>query len=435
MLKLRWETNFKETEIGEIPRDWEIRELKDIAKIESGGNAPQEEKYFLNAKYPFIRVKHLNTDKYISDYDLINEEAVRDYNLKLFEKNTIVFAKSGESINLGKYNIIPFDAYIVNHLAVIKNIQNLSEIDFLFYVLIAFDRFVEKDIAGTTLPYLKITDIEKKKIFYPPLPEQSRIATVLSWFDDLIENKRRQNEILEKTAMAIFKSWFIDFELFRACPERERRNYEFVYNEELGREIPKGWEVKRLGEVVKTQYGVTISGENFGEIKLLRITDINKTFVIDWDNVPYCNLDEKMFYKSNLSDKDVVISRIADIGKVAIIEDPPKSVFASYLIRLKIKSDSNIKPYYFYYWLKSEVYQEYILGAGEGSTRENTNAEVIKDGPILIPDISVLQKFEKLACDLRSKIILNQKQIMTLRKIRDTLLPLLVFGKLRVEEI
>jgi len=75
------------------------------------------------------------------------------------------------------------------------------------------------------------------------------------------------------------------------------------------------------------------------------------------------------------------------------------------------------------------------LGAGEGSTRENTNAEVIKGGPILIPDISILQKFEKLACDLRSKIILNQKQIMTIRRIRDTLLPLLVFGKLRVEEL
>jgi type I restriction enzyme S subunit len=193
--------------------------------------------------------------------------------------------------------------------------------------------------------------------------------------------------------------------------------------------------VKKIGEVVKTQYGVTISGESFGEIKLLRITDINKTFVIDWDNVPYCNIDEKTFYKYNLSDKDIVISRIADIGKVAIIENPPRSVFASYLIRLKIKSGSNIMPYYLYYWLKSEIYQEYILSAAEGSTRENTNAEVIKDGPILIPDISILQKFEELACDLRSKIILNQKQIMTLRKIRDTLLPLLVFGKLRVEEV
>jgi type I restriction enzyme S subunit len=277
--------------------------------------------------------------------------------------------------------------------------------------------------------------LEPFLIFYPPLPEQSRIATVLSWFDDLIENKKRQNEILEKTAMAIFKSWFVDFEPFRACPEQERGNCEFVYNEELGKEIPKGWEVKKLGEVVKTQYGVTISGENFGEIKLLRITDINKTFVIDWDNVPYCNIDEKTFYKYNLSDKDIVISRIADIGKVAIIENPPRSVFASYLIRLKIKSGSNIMPYYLYYWLKSEIYQEYILGAAEGSTRENTNAEVIKDGPILIPDISILQKFEELACDLRSKIILNQKQIMTLRKIRDTLLPLLVFGKLRIEEV
>jgi len=418
MLKLRWETEFKETEIGEIPRDWEKSEIGSFMVIRSG-KRPKEVKV-----YGFYEVWGANGFMgYTDDTDHLENREVLITG-RVGTLGNVYYIKKNSNVWLSD-----------NVLILYPNDQEIN-LKFVFYHLLTRKEDIINLDVGSTQPLITQNGLKNLIIPLPPLPEQSRIATVLSYFDDLIENKKRQNEILEKTTMAIFKSWFIDFEPFRACPERERGNYdEFVYNEELGREIPKGWEVKKLGEVVKTQYGITISGENFGEIKLLRITDINKTFVIDWDSVPYCNLHEKMFYKYNLSDKDIVISRIADIGKVAIIEDPPKSVFASYLIRLKIKSDSNIKPYYLYYWLKSEIYQEYILGAGEGSTRENTNAEVIKDGPILIPDISILQKFEELACDLRSKIILNQKQIMTLRKIRDTLLPLLVFGKLRVEEI
>jgi len=420
-MKFRWETEFKETEIGKIPRDWEVKKATEYADF-IRGIEPGSKSYKNFGKYRFIRVGNLSgerEDEVFIDIEVDNE--------KIANKNDILISFDG-TVGIVRKGLEGIFSSGIRKIKIKQEKMQELNYEFLYWF---FKSTLRHQIFGfsdekTTLAHAS-DSIPYLKIFLPPLPEQSRIATVLSWFDDLIENKERQNEILEKTAMAIFKSWFIDFEPFR--------DGEFVYNEELGKEIPKGWEVKRLGEVVKTQYGVTISGENLGEIKLLRITDINKTFVIDWDNVPYCNLDEKMFYKYNLSDKDVVISRIADIGKVAIIEDPPKSVFASYLIRLKIKSDSNITPYYLYYWLKSEIYQEYILGAGEGSTRENTNAEVIKDGPILIPDISILQKFEKLACDLRSKIILNQKQIMTLKKVRETFLPLLVFGKLRVEEI
>ena len=226
--------------------------------------------------------------------------------------------------------------------------------------------------------------------------------------------------------MAIFKSWFVDFEPFK--------DEEFVYNEELGKEIPRGWEVEELVEFVSTQYGFTASGEETGKIKLLRIKDINKAFVIDWDSVPFCNIINDIFQKYQLKNMDIVISRIGDIGKVAIVENPPLSVFASYLIRLKIKNHK-LTPYYLYYWLKAPDYQEYIQGAAEGSTRPNTNAEVIKAGPILIPPPSLIEKFEEVVFPIRNKIILNQKQIMVLWKIRDALLPKLVFGKLRVMEI
>ncbi len=424
-IKFRWETEFRETEIGEIPKEWEVTNLGDnrFFKI-----LPSGIKEFEGFK------------EYLSTSSVEGNEIVKIEGLITYDKrpsranmqpveNSVWLARMINSPKFLKANKDLIENKILSTGFLGVQTKEIETFDYLFYYIQTneFQEYKDAYVTGAVQESLTNESAKDLLVIIPPLPEQSRIATVLSWFDDLIEVKRRQNEILEKTATAIFKSWFIDFEPFR--------DGEFVYSEELGKEIPKGWEVKRLGEVVKTQYGVTISGENFGEIKLLRITDINKTFVIDWDNVPFCNLGEKMFYKYSLSDKDIVISRIADIGKVAIIEDPPKSVFASYLIRLKIKSNSNITPYYLYFWLKSEIYQEYILGVGEGSTRENTNAEVIKDGPILIPDISILQKFEELACDLRSKIILNQKQIMTLRKIRDTLLPLLVFGKLRVEEV
>jgi type I restriction enzyme S subunit len=425
MLKFKWEKEFKETEIGEIPKDWKVRNLGDnrFFKI-----LPSGIKKFEGFK------EYLSTSS-VEGNEIVKIEELITYNKRPSRanmqpvENSVWLARMINSPKFLKANKDLIENKILSTGFLGIQTKEKEICDYLFYYIQTkeFQECKDAYVTGAVQESLTNENAKELLVIFPPLPEQTRIANVLSYFDNLIENKKRQNEILEKTAMAIFKNWFVDFEPFK--------NGKFVYNEELGKEIPKGWEVKKLGEVVKTQYGITISGENFGEIKLLRITDINKTFVIDWDNVPYCNLHEKIFYKYNLSDKDIVISRIADIGKVAIIEDPPKSVFASYLIRLKIKSDSNIKPYYLYYWLKSEIYQEYILGSGEGSTRENTNAEVIKDGPILIPDISILQKFEELACDLRSKIILNQKQIMTLRKIRDTLLPLLVFGKLRVEEI
>jgi type I restriction enzyme S subunit len=428
-MKFRWETEFKETDIGEIPKDWEESKIGIFYRLQYGITATSSE--FGNCR--LLRQTDLKEgmiDISSVPYSEVSEDKIQKYLLK---EDDLVISRIANVGSIGYVSFETFNSFdkpliFGSYLLKFEKIKEIHN-KFIFYFLLSpqMQDYIKSTADGSTRQNTNAKVVAEFPLYVPPLSEQSRIATVLSWFDDLIGNKERQNEILEKTAMAIFKSWFIDFEPFR--------DEEFVYNEELGKEIPKGWEVKRLGEVVKTQYGITISGENLGEIKLLRITDINKTFVIDWDNVPYCNLDEKMLYKYNLSDKDVVISRIADIGKVAIIEDPPKSVFASYLIRLKIKSDSNITPYYLYYWLKSEIYQEYILGAGEGSTRENTNAEVIKDGPILIPDISILQKFEKLACDLRSKIILNQKQIMTLKKVRETFLPLLVFGKLRVEEI
>jgi type I restriction enzyme S subunit len=150
----------------EIPRGWEVVKIGDVAKVESGGNAPQGEEYFINGVYPFIRVKHLTDSPTIDGFDLINQKAVKDYGLQLFKKGSIVFAKSGEAIKAERINILPFDAFIVNHLAIISE-TTVS----LWFIYFYMKRLIHKLVieqGGTALPYLRISDIEHEILLKPP---------------------------------------------------------------------------------------------------------------------------------------------------------------------------------------------------------------------------------------------------------------------------
>jgi len=383
MIKFKWETEFKETEIGEIPRDWEVREISEIAETSTGGTPSRKNEKYWGGNLNWLKSQEVN-DNYIYDTEeKITEEGRKNSNAKrIYPPGTLIMALYAAP-TAGRVAILKTYSTVNQALAALESECN----QFLFYSLIGNRERLLLWASGAAQQNLNLKLVKEFPIPLPHPSEQSRIATVLSWFDDLIENKKKQNEILEKTAMAIFKSWFVDFEPFK--------DEEFVYSEELGKEIPRGWEVEELGEFVSTQYGFTASGEETGKIKFLRIKDINKAFVIDWDSVPFCNIINDIFPKYQLKNMDIVISRIGDIGKAAIVENPPLSVFASYLIRLKIKNHK-LTPYYLYYWLKAPDYQEYIQGVAEGSTRPNTNAEVIKVGPILIPPPSLIEKFEEV---------------------------------------
>jgi len=125
---------YKQTELGELPKDWEVVRLDSISKISSGGSAPQGEKYF-HGKFPFIRVQHIDLESYsINNHDLITEEAVKKYKLKLFPKETIVFPKSGASIYGEKRAMLPFDAYVVSHLCTIQATIKVNSL-FLYFLL------------------------------------------------------------------------------------------------------------------------------------------------------------------------------------------------------------------------------------------------------------------------------------------------------------
>jgi type I restriction enzyme S subunit len=242
-------------------------------------------------------------------------------------------------------------------------------------------------------------------------------------------------------ARALFKSWFVDFDPVRAKAEGRDPGLPQpladpfparLVDSELG-EIPEGWEVKPLSELCSTQYGYTASAvdEPIGP-KLLRVTDINKRNWIEWADVPHCAVEPKARASYALGVGDLVVARMADPGKSAIIEDEVDAVFASYLVRLKTTSLAH--SYYVYGFLKSDLYAEYAAGAKSGSVQANMNARVIVGASLAVPSTPVVEQFLHAILPLRQRLAASVRESRILAALRDTLLPKLISGELRVQD-
>lgn len=428
MVKFRWETEFKETDIGKIPKDWDVKKIKDIGEVAGGSTPSTKIKEYWGGDIPWITPKDLANYEYIyisRGERNITEKAVKECSLRIFPKGTILLtsrapigyvaiAKNPLTTNQGFRNIIPKDGVVSEYLYYLFKTKTMSE-----YL---------KDISGgSTFPELKGSTLKEVEIPYPSPEEQQKIATVLSYFDDLIENKKKQNEILEKIALELFKNWFIDFEPFK--------NEEFVYNDELDKEIPKGWEVKRLGDILKVESGSNapqreIYFEN-AKIPFVRVKHLVKGVCIESSD--FINELALKDYKMKLyNEKSIIFQKSGESLKEARVNIVPFKFTAVNHLAVIDSSMLNEKHYFIYCLLRFLLKE--IVYSVKGTTLPYLKISDIENKYIIIPPQPILQKFHSLVQPLFEKIINNQKQIMVLKKIRDALLPKLVFGELRVEE-
>ncbi|MDP8201568.1 MAG: restriction endonuclease subunit S [Candidatus Tenebribacter burtonii] len=148
--------------------------------------------------------------------------------------------------------------------------------------------------------------------------------------------------------------------------------------------MKNNWEIKKLKEIAKINYGYTEKAifENIGP-KFLRITDIQNNSV-DWEKVPYCKCNDIDLQKYKLEESDIVFARTgATTGKSYLLKNPPKTVFASYLIRLKLISKKNFSPEYVAYYFQTKLYWDKINKGISGSAQGGFNAT--KLGELIFP--------------------------------------------------
>jgi len=296
---------------------------------------------------------------------------------------------------------------------------------FVAYMLrtLAFD---QQNVAGA-VPGVNRNYLHEIPVSLPSTAVQRRIASILSVYDDLIENNLRRIKILEDMAQSLYKEWFVDFRF----PGHEDIR---MVGSSLGM-IPEGWEVACLKDHCTTQYGYTESARDDAVgPKFLRGMDINKSSYIDWDGVPYCSISDQDVGKFHLQRGDVVMIRMADPGKVGIVETAVDAVFASYLVRLRPMSERTT-PYYLFYLLLGDTYQDYIQGASGGTTRRSASATVMTQFEFFLPPMHLVTQFDETVGELRGLLNVLVGMNGRLRQTRDLLLPKLISGEIDVSDL
>lgn len=403
-----------------IPKGWRTYKLGEIAEIIGGGTPSTTIEEYWKGTIPWLTPRDLTNYnfKYISKGERsITEKGLNNSSARMLPQGAVlltsrapigylVIAKNPVCTNQGFKSLITDDTKVDNQ--------------FLYYLLKNNIDQIKSFGTGTTFAEVSGNTLKGIEFEFPEYKaEQSRIASILSSLDDKIELNLQMNKTLEAIAQAIFKEWFMDFRF----PG---------FDGELVDGLPRGWKKSTIGSIAKNiQYGYTESSsrEEIGP-KFLRITDIQNGNV-DWSQVPYCSIQDKEFEKYKIKEHDIFIARTgASTGENIYIIESPSAVFASYLIRVQFE-----KPEYAFFigkFLRHEVYFNYIASSLGGSAQPNANAKTLTNIVIVVPENTILKKYFDLVSPLHNKIVLNQKEILILTQLRDSLLPKLMTGKIKV---
>ena len=414
----------------EIPADWRIVELGEIAAVSSGGSAPQGDHYF-GGPNRFVRVQHLQeSTAAVVGWDGITSAAVKRYGLKLYPKGTILLPKSGASIRLEKRARLPFDAYVVSHLCAILPDTRQVDPDYLFHLLRRV-LFAESKAEG--YPTLRLSEIRERAIPLPPLAEQRRIARVLN---SIQRTSEAQDGVLAATR-ELKRSLMSHLFTYGPLPPRQAAAVTLAETE-LG-QINGSWPLLRCEKVCEViTVGVVVRpASHYVEagIPAFRSFNIREDRLNTKDLVYFSKEDsDGPLSKSALRSGDVLIVRTGYPGTSCIV--PPEFDGAN-CIDLVIARPKRrvILSEYLSRFFNSTAGRAQALSAKTGLAQQHLNVGAVKRTLIPVPPLDIQAQVVRQMAAVDAKICGEECSRAALETLFQSMLHHLMTGKTRVNEL
>lgn len=398
-----------------MKQEWEVKKLVDVCIVERGSSPRPIDKYTTNDEDGVNWIKIGDTkgvDKYIfsTKEKITKEGALKSRYVK--EGDFIL----SNSMSFGRPYIMKTDGYIHDGWFVLR-LHDFIDTEFFYHLLsspLVNEQF-HKLASGSVVKNISGDLVKKVILPIPPLPEQQRIVAVLDEVFDGIAKAKANAEQNLKNAQELFES----------------------YLQSVFETKGEGWEEKRLGEISKINYGYTEKA-SFEEIgpKFLRITDIQDNNVA-WETVPYCKCKQSDLPKYKLETGDIVFARTgATTGKSYLLDNPPESIFASYLIRLKLISKKDFIPEFVAYYFQTKTYWDKINAGISGSAQGGFNAsklgELIFSFPETLKDQqTIVQKLDALSLETKKLETIYLTKITDLEELKKSILHKAFNGELK----
>jgi len=414
---------FKETEIGPIPVEWEVVPLRDVTEKKQ----TRDPRKTPDEKFRYMDVSSVSNETYrVHGWKEYHGREAPSRARKVVRARDTLFATVRPYLrNIAQVPTHLDDEICSTGFCVIRARHGKADPDYLYFVALT-ESFVARIVAqqrGSSYPAVSDKVVLSELIPLPPLPEQRRIAHVLSTIQRAIAVQEGLIAAAREVKRSLMQRLFTYGPGPDPAPTKET---------EIG-DIPEHWEVTQLGKVVeKPQYGYTASaseepiGPNF-----LRITDIQDNRV-QWGSVPYCEIDNRRLEKYRLKQGDILIARIgATTGKTYLITECPDSVFASYLIRVRAKPES-VTSEYLHYFTNTEIYWTQINASKGGRLKQGVNIPVLTSLVVPLPPLSEQRAIARILNAMDCKIEAEQQRKATLEALFKSTLQQLMTGQIRV---
>ncbi len=286
--------------------------------------------------------------------------------------------------------------------------------------------------AKTTMPSLQKQDLEKYLLAYPPLSEQRKIAHVLR----TIQASKEKTEAVIGSLKELKKSMMRHLFTYGPVPVGEIGKVKLKQTEIGG--MPEEWEAKPIGEIVdEMRYGLSIRSEPKEKYPNLGMNHL-KDGKIEVSEIKYVNLEDKLYNKFKVEKGDILFNRTNSaelVGKTAIFDLDYDCVFASYLIRVRVKKDRLIPDYLNHYLNMPSIQQRIKTLASRGVSQSNISATRLSSFQIPLPSIAVQNQICKIIATLDTRIKPEQSKKEALDELFKSTLQNLMTGKVRVNHL
>ena len=371
-----------------------------------------------------IRTTNFEKRDFEQDLKYIKESAYEFLKKSVVKPDDILMNKIANAGSVYYMPNLHRPVSLAMNLFLLRTLENKTNQQFIYYYLKSNESYIKQYAIGTAAKTITKESVRNLKISLPPLPVQNKIASILSAYDDLIENNTRRIKILESMAQTLYQEWFVKFRF----PGHEQVK---MVESNLGL-IPEGWEVKKLGNIAdinKKNINKNNAPERINYINITSVSPgrINKIETMDFDDAP-------SRARRLVGHGDIIWSTVRPNRKsYSLILNPIENLVAS--TGFAVISAKETAYSYLYHVLTTDDFVHYLTNNATGSAYPAVNTNDFRNADIVVPEKNTVERFSSIIEDMLFEKENLQQKNDNLRKTRDLLLPKLISGQIDVENL
>ena len=393
-------------------REWKEYKLSDITELIGGGTPKTTVPEYWDGDIPWLSVVDFNNGRkvVIDTKKKITKKGLQESSTKILNKGQLIISARG---TVGALAVLGRDMAFNQSCYGLNAKENFTSNGYLYYLIKDNVSSLLRNTHGAVFDTITRETFDHISVELPPLPEQKSIVSILSSLDDKIDLLHRQNKTLEALAETLFRQWFVE-------------------------EAEEGWATTRLGDlcerITKGTTPTTLK-RNFAErgINFIKVESITESGYFIPEKFSFIDEEtDKLLSRSRLKTDDVLYTIAGTIGRTAIVTKeilPANTNQAIAIIRI---DKTKVFLYFIKYCLKLTSFKNLLESKVVHAVQPNLSLGEISDTEITLPPDDLMNKFKEIVVPVEQKINKNTTQIRSLSRLRDTLLPKLMSGEVRI---